>query len=229
MCCTEAIVRILVFVANIGCLLIGGVLIGLGTYHLINIDSDYFQGIPEEYQVVRYLPTIAIVLGAIVLVIAFLGCCGTLRSNTCMLSTYAIILIIIFVLQVALGIYGLVTINDTDEFQSQINTTVSNLFKQYNVQTDVTGIVNLIQKNLDCCGPDSSSFWISINEKIPDSCYSDDGALFEKGCSQALYDLIMSSVTIIAIVALVVSLIEILGAVFALYLNNRIKSKKAYA
>ncbi|XP_050300327.1 23 kDa integral membrane protein-like [Anthonomus grandis grandis] len=226
MCCTEGLTRILVFVANFAFLLVGVALLALGILHTVNY-NHYIDAIPKDYQLVQHVPTIAIVVGSIIFVIAFLGCCGTLKSSTCMLTTYASILLLIFFAQVALGIFGLVTIKDDTDLKKNIEASVQTLFSKYGPNNETNKVIDVIQDNLECCGVTGPTFWISIGQSVPKSCFADGALLpYTQGCSSALLNFVMSSVRMIAIVALAISLTEIVGAVLALFLANCIRANQ---
>lgn len=228
MCCTEALTRILVFIANFAFLLVGGALLTVGILYKIHF-VNYTEAIPEEYNSIQYIPTIAIVVGSTIFLIAFLGCCGTLRSNTCMLTTYAGILFVIFLIQVALGVFALLKIKDTGDLQTQIHKQIANVFPRYNTSASITEAIDIIQQKLECCGTDSPQSWISAGFSVPQSCYDDydkNNTVFGQGCSDALFNFINSSVQIIAIVALAISLTEIVGAILALCLSNCIRANE---
>ena len=48
-----------------------------------------------------------IIVGVIVFIVAFLGCCGAIKEHYCMVTTFAVLLSIIFILEVAAGALGL--------------------------------------------------------------------------------------------------------------------------
>ena len=48
-----------------------------------------------------------IIVGVIVFIVAFLGCCGAIKEHYCMVTTFAIFMIVIFILEVAAGALGL--------------------------------------------------------------------------------------------------------------------------
>lgn len=48
-------------------------------------------------------PVFLIIIGVIVAIVGFLGCCGAYKENYCMVTTFAILLAIIFILEIAAG------------------------------------------------------------------------------------------------------------------------------
>lgn len=65
--------------------LAGVALLGVGIAYRLNFD-DITDLIPEEYNV-DFAPTATIVVGAIIFVIAFFGCCGAVKENRFLLLT----------------------------------------------------------------------------------------------------------------------------------------------
>ena len=49
-----------------------------------------------------------ICVGVIVFIIAFLGCCGAIKEHYCMVTTFAVFVVIIFILEIVAGVLGLV-------------------------------------------------------------------------------------------------------------------------
>ncbi|XP_050300331.1 23 kDa integral membrane protein-like [Anthonomus grandis grandis] len=215
MCFTETFARIFMFAANFAFLLVGIILLALGIFVKLDL-TKIVESIPEQYQGLQYVPILAIIVGVIIFVISFLGCCGTLKSNTCMLQSYAGILILIFVVQVAIGSYGLVKIKNTDDLRNQVDKSINKLFDHYSGNS---GPVNFIQSKLKCCGTFSPAYWTSKGQSIPASCY-EDSVLFSKGCCESVFNLLKGSVKSIAITAIVISVTEVLGAILAVALAN---------
>jgi hypothetical protein len=220
--CSEGLARILVFVANFCFLLVGLALLVVGILFKISYNK-FTDGIPDDYGVLEYVPVISIIIGSVIFFISFLGCCGTLKSSTCMLTSYGAILFVIFLVQVALGIFALVTIKNTDDLRTKLDSSLLSLFNRYTSAGGQSSkeAVDLIQKTLECCGTTGRSYWNP--NPVPDSCPTDTTA---PGCQQALYDFILSSIKLIGIGALTISIVEVVGAVLALCLSNCIRGRE---
>lgn len=76
-------------------MVVGGIV--LGRY------GDYFSYADSKF---ASAPVFLIVVGAIVFVIGFLGCCGAIKENYCMVTTFAVLLAIIFLLEIVAGALG---------------------------------------------------------------------------------------------------------------------------
>ena len=69
---------------NLVSLAIGGILIGIGIYGLIRMEN-YFMVMGDEYLLTS---SILAGIGAIILIIAFFGCCGTCTETSWMVRIY---------------------------------------------------------------------------------------------------------------------------------------------
>ena len=70
------------------------------------------QGIEFEDSNFTFIPIFLIVTGIFVMIIAFLGCAGTVMESKCMIKTYGSLLLIIFLLMVVMTILMIVIKSD---------------------------------------------------------------------------------------------------------------------
>ncbi|XP_022186177.1 tetraspanin-9-like [Nilaparvata lugens] len=107
---------------------------------------------------------ILIATGALVSLIAFFGCLGAIKEIKCMLLTYFIIILIIFVVMLVGGILGYV-------FKEKVRYTMEqemySSIKFYNEKRNIRRAWDDTQENLQCCGVTSYADW---KGNIPDSC-----------------------------------------------------------
>lgn len=66
----------------------GGAFIGIGIAALLAMDS-----VGEMIPAINTIPVVVIVIGCIVFLISFFGCCGAIRENRCFLIMVIIILL----------------------------------------------------------------------------------------------------------------------------------------
>lgn len=113
------------------------------------------------------LPIILLILGIIVMLIGFFGCFGALRESPCLLYTYATIVLLLFIGQVGVGIYGIV---EKEEIMKFVSDNMINIFNKYGRDdVELTNSLDLAQNNLHCCGVFNYTDWYSgvINANIP--------------------------------------------------------------
>lgn len=70
--------------------LAGLALIVVGVLYKLDLDN-YTKAIPDDYQNIGLAPTLTIVIGSIIFLIAFFGCCGAIRENPCLLTTVSLV------------------------------------------------------------------------------------------------------------------------------------------
>ncbi len=71
----------------------GAVIQGVYSQYLNFLDSSLLNA-----------PTILLVVGFVIFVVTFFGCCGAIKENHCMTMTFSVLLAIIFLLELCAGI-----------------------------------------------------------------------------------------------------------------------------
>ncbi|EGI68525.1 CD63 antigen [Acromyrmex echinatior] len=149
-------------------------------------------------------PIVLIVAGSIVFAIAFLGCYGAIKEHYNMLIAFAVALLIIFVIELAVGIAAAVFKND---FSMAMKNTLKESMKNY-TESDKQAWNN-IQKKLQCCGVDGPRDWI-----IPSSCCDETLSICQivtantEGCFSKLEMRVQNSATILIGVGIGIAFVE---------------------
>jgi len=103
------------------------------------------------------LPICILIAGLIVLLIGFLGCCGAIKENSCMLKTYAAIVLVLFIAEIVLGIMVFVY---TDKAEAFIQDGMTDSFNKYGgVDEQLTKGLDVVQHDLECCGVTGFQNW----------------------------------------------------------------------
>ncbi|CAG5926723.1 unnamed protein product [Menidia menidia] len=154
-----------------------------------------------------------IAIGAIIMLLGFLGCCGAIRENRCLLLIFFISLLIIFILLLAAGILGAVEEQKVKDWMKERLEKFTPLSKQpQNVKDDL----EKLQVQLKCCGlVNGKSDW----DKIPDSCRCN---ATETVTCQSTYN---ETPCIKQIITLMEDNLEIFGMVFSMMLYCQIGRK----
>lgn len=171
----------------------------------------------------------AIVIGSIIFVISFFGCCGAIRSNHCMIVTFASMLMFILLIQVAIAVCAFVFLK-SDNVESGYN----EVFQQYPNNDDSKAVVNYVQEIFECCGVRSKDDYAphgNFTGDIPGTCCSKtatetcpvNGA-FDKGCVGQLLEFLRLIRNLLGGVAIGNAAVELIGIIFALCLANSIRN-----
>ncbi|KDR06367.1 CD63 antigen [Zootermopsis nevadensis] len=115
-------------------------------------------------------PVLLIVVGVVVFVVAFFGCCGAVKENHCMIMTFAGFLLVLFGLELAGGITGYVL---QDDVESMLQTALNKSMSKYSYNKEVTKSWDIMQHDLTCCGTNGAEDWFNVyykNHTLPDTC-----------------------------------------------------------
>uniref|UniRef100_A0A0K8TPE2 Tetraspanin n=1 Tax=Tabanus bromius TaxID=304241 RepID=A0A0K8TPE2_TABBR len=140
-------------------IIVGGIV--LGKY------SHYSNFVGEH---VWAAPVVVIVIGVLVFIIGFLGCCGACKENSCMILTFSILVGIVVVAEVGVVIAGYVK---HDKLEGILEKGFNTTMEKYNDRKDYRDVWNTLQSELDCCGSRGPRDWKLYNvTDIPPSCCS---------------------------------------------------------
>lgn len=206
-------------------ILVVGILVEIGNHNY----SKHLEDITNN---LKFPAITLIVVGSIIFIIAFLGCCGAIRENYCMVVTFACLLLTILIIQVAISIYVFVTVKNFDENDFKKIYT-ENLFLAYNTgNQEQKSTVDAIQETLKCCGIEHpQDFTTRLGIPIPGSCCSKQVSdicspleAYNEGCVTTIVNIFKSALTVLGGVALGIAAAELIGIIFALCLANSVKN-----
>lgn len=223
--CGTSFVKYVLFFFNLVVALLGLAVIGVGVAFLLN-----WAPIKQELQThLTVAPWVFIVIGAIMFVIAFFGCCGAIRESHCMVVTYAIFLLVIIIMQVILAVllftYG-------DSIKDGLKKGIDGLWNKRQHDPATNEVFNSIQAQLKCCGNDGAYNYGSAT--LDKSCCDMESfagqtlgctiANANTGCRERIADLYEKWNKPIAGIAIGIACIEVVGALFSLCLANSIRN-----
>uniref|UniRef100_U5EVW1 Tetraspanin n=1 Tax=Corethrella appendiculata TaxID=1370023 RepID=U5EVW1_9DIPT len=177
-------------------------------------------------------PIVLIVIGAIVFIVAFFGCCGAAKESSCMILTFSIFLILIFLAEVGIGVAGYLKHR---ELKGILTKGFNNTLADYEHNIEAQRAWNLVQTEMECCGVNSADDWEPIfkNDTLPASCcveYAVDTKKCTKanaskeGCLPKLLNFLDTKSLILAGVGVGVAAIQLLGVVFACCLSKSFRA-----
>ncbi|XP_072828529.1 CD63 antigen [Vicugna pacos] len=207
---------------------VGLIAVGVGVQLVLN------QTITQGATPGSLLPVVIITVGAFLFLVAFVGCCGTCKENYCLMVTFAILLSLIMLVELAAAIAGYVF---RDKVRSEFNKNFQQQMQNYTKNNDTALILDRMQEKFECCGAANYTDWEKIlltAKRVPDSCCVNvtQGcgtdfnvkAIHTQGCVEKIGVWLRSNVLVAAAAALGIAFVEILGIVFACCLVKSIRS-----
>jgi len=226
--CSYGLIRFLMFIFNFIFWLSGLVLIVVGAVIYAKY-GQWFSYADNRFAEAEYF---IIGVGVVVSFIGFLGCCGVLKNSYGMVTTFAILLSIIFILEIAAAIVGYV-------YKGKVNaaatTALDTAVKNYDSQEGAKKLMDWAQTTFTCCGLDGPSDYDRGANKSScghagqavASCHKNGKCvedLYRSGCKEKIIEFAKSNMSIIAGVVLGIGLIEIFGIVFSCNLMKGLRS-----
>ncbi|RVE43294.1 hypothetical protein evm_012053 [Chilo suppressalis] len=212
--CGEFLVKYILFFANLFFALAGLTLLALGVVVQLKIADLSEMGHGQ----IQIAPISAMVVGGVVFLIAFFGCCGAIRESNCMLVTYSIFMLILMVAMIALATAIFVSL---EKVLSQVPEWLTQSFK-----TDENGF-HAIETTFHCCGPTGPSSYLS--PVLPNSCCAQAPCVpvvnAFPGCDTVVKEFLNTFGLVIGLVAIAVAAIQLVAAVFGLCLANHARHK----
>jgi len=211
--------RGILLILNVIFIIVGLLLIGFGVYVKIN---NNFSSILDQFtdekgfeaQSLGFLAFAMIGGGVFTLLIALFGCMGTLWNKRCLLYMYAVILLILMIIELigfimAFAYKGKVT----EVYQTALYEVFERGLKDNNPK--IVNAFRELEKALKCCGVYNKTDYEPFNvTQFSEGCtkYPDDG------CSKKMIDLLNTNLPIIGYSLLVVFLLELFGLITAIAL-----------
>lgn len=243
--CGMKVVKYLLFGFNLIFFIIALVLIGVGAA----VEIKYRDLVQITGSYISSAPILLICVGVFILIIAFFGCCGAYKENYCMVTTFAVLLAIIFVLEISAGIAAFALRN---KIETWITEAVKKSITDYS--DDLKPVFNVVQEKFKCCGAESAADWEKSDKflaearkiiaakgltpdptLVPDGCcktVSTDCGLKlnhtiydgpNEGCVEKIEKFIKSNAGIIGGVGIGIAFIQVVGIIFACCLMRTIK------
>jgi len=227
----SSLLKTLLWVANFVIFAAGMFLIGAGIYVYKEM-NQFFAFFDERY---ANGAIILGIFGAFLSVIGFLGCCGALKKNDCMIYTFAALLAAIVLAEIVGAIY-VFAVNPAGT-ADVIEKNMTEAMKKYgNAQSEgVTIVWNLAQQKLHCCGvTKGEKDWNDKGKpKGVNSCYKDaecklpgkkpyadcekgkSSEKYEVGCLTKVEEFVHSEAKFVGGISIGIALIQVLGVVIA--------------
>ncbi|KAM9334443.1 tetraspanin-8-like [Symphorus nematophorus] len=215
-------IKYLLFFFNLLFWISGCIILGVSIYLKVDKDGNKFTN--------EYLPSIdlMIAIGVIIMVLGFLGCCGAIRENRCMLLLFFISLLIIFILLLAAGILGAV---GEKKVKDWVKERLEEKFIPLADQSDsVKEELVKLQKEIKCCGVvNGPKDW---GTAAPESCRCNatepecgTDKIYSTPCASQIARVLEKNLEVVLGIAFAIAVLLIFGMVFAMILYCQIGRK----
>jgi len=176
--CLGTVSKYFLFITNFLVFALGIAVLGCGIWVLVDQPS-FFNILDDAHDLCKEGDTtcddivsnlsfyssatyIMIVIAALVILIAFFGCCGAMKESKCLLGTYFTIILALFIVMLIGAILGY-----SGNFEDTIKTPFEKALKKYNDQPaeddqsaqNYKSVWNEVQAELKCCGIGSFKDW----------------------------------------------------------------------
>ncbi|KAM4536064.1 tetraspanin 35 [Fundulus diaphanus] len=237
--------KVMMFAFNGLIFLAGIAILGVGIWVKVDSGSIFnflgkIENVPPELNQVLNVGYLLIAIGGLLVIIGFLGCCGAIRESRCMLLMFFMIVLLVFIAEVAGAVVILVFRPLADDLLEKVGTAaVKSIKKDYGKDKDITGLWNTTMETLNCCGFynytdfSSSPYYVAHNSSYPPQCCLPTSPCNEtegnkvEGCFPKIKQLIDGNTVVIVAAALGIAALEICAMIVSMVLYCRIESTRA--
>ncbi|XP_031573557.1 CD63 antigen-like [Actinia tenebrosa] len=237
-------IKFLVFIFNFLFFVCGIGLMGVGIFVQLKI-GDF-----AELSTVKYVTgsILIIIVGAFIALVAFFGCCGAVKENTCFLGIFFGILLLILCAEIAGTVLGYIY---RGKVEKNLRTDLNNSIALYGEkgQDGITKAFDSLQQKEKCCGVNNYTDWQrspfsnGSHDKVPDSCCHDkkpgcgekwktnppESEIYKEGCYGKVETLVKDNLMLIFGLGIGVAVIQIIAMIFAIILICKIREQGSFA
>ncbi|XP_006164470.1 tetraspanin-4 isoform X2 [Tupaia chinensis] len=179
-----------------------------------------------------------IVTGTFVMAIGFVGCIGAIKENKCLLLTFFVLLLLVFLLEATIAVLFFAY---TDQIDRYAQRDLKKGLHLYGTQGNVglTNAWSIIQTDFRCCGVSNYTDWFEVYNatRVPDSCcleFSESCGLHAPGtwwkapCYETVKMWLQENLLAVGVFGLCTALVQILGLTFAMTMYCQVVKADTY-
>lgn len=236
--CKIEFVKYTMFAFNFLFWILGLCVLGIGIYSLVET-GDYEDVFSEGSNPFKSAGNLLIACGIFVAILGFVGCWGAIKHNKICLFVYMAFIVLIFVMELAAGIYSYLKKDKVIHIvEGSLKTIIfTNYGKGGKVASGMDKGVDWLQQKLSCCGFTNSSDWKNNSNwesaehkgSVPSSCCKGKPAkckredAFTQGCRDPVHTFLLSNVKYLGAVGVGIAFVQLLGLVIAIVLYRHDK------
>jgi len=215
-------IKYMLFTTNFMFAMIGFLLISVGTT-ITTIYTDFEVFMENHF----FSPaSLLVAVGVIIFFVSLFGCFGAYRRSTVLVNIYALLLLLILILEIsaAIAAYSM-RANIKSSVEKNMNTTMA----EYKTDDYSKGSWDFMQERLECCGIYGPTDW---KEEMPKSCNPQNPEIVPgntTGCLNKLSYIVTECATLVGTGGICVAIVQLLGVIFAGMLAKSIRRLKTEA
>jgi len=227
--CGASCLKFLFCTFNFLVFLCGGAILGLALWARFDDNFQYAVNLalkdgakyPLEIQNVHIVLYIIAAIGGLLLLCGFLGCCGACCESTSLLGLFFTLILLLFLAEISGAIYIFVR---KDTIKGELRDWYAKaLVQHYYTNKEIQQLMDETQSRLRCCGAQGCGDYPNIP---PPSCDCQSGP--KPGCFDKVFDQMRNHLTIVAIVAACLVVVELLAMIFACILCSSVRRSGLY-
>ncbi|XP_060625123.2 tetraspanin-4 isoform X4 [Anolis sagrei] len=228
-------IKYLMFVFNLLFWLGGCGILGVGIW--LAVTQGNFATLSSSFPSLS-AANLLIITGTFVMIIGFVGCIGAIKENKCLLLSFFIMLLIIFVLELTVVILFFVYTDKIDKYAQRDLKKGLHLYETEG-NIGLTNAWSIIQTDFRCCGVSNYTDWFEVynTTRVPDSCcleFSENCGLHSPGtwwkapCYETVKIWLQENLLAVGIFGLCTALVQILGLTFAMTMYCQVVKADTY-
>ncbi|KAK6766359.1 hypothetical protein RB195_025954 [Necator americanus] len=209
--------------------LLGAAILGIALW--LRFDNSFLTKVISTIKIdINSLPLesfywllyVVIGFGGVLLILGFLGCCGSACELICAIGLYFLFVLILFVVEIV-GIV-LYFVNKASIRDNFVNLWRSELVSKYGSSQTIRDTLDNIQSQLHCCGASGCEDYI-VYGQYPSSCQCATNPS-QTGCATYIWQILESNLIYVIIVAAIILLVELFAMIFSCILMSAVKDKR---
>ncbi|KHJ43038.1 hypothetical protein D918_06898 [Trichuris suis] len=169
----KALIKYCIFAFNLIFIIVGIGLVCLGVFlkadeRFRDFLSEKYRSVANQYDVLYVGAYLLIAVGGAMIIVSFFGCCGSIQLHRCMLVTYFVCLLCLFITQLSLG--TILFIN-RETIENDLGKTLDSMVSRYyQGPSIVQEALDALHTAFRCCGSSGCGDFDQLRLTRPRSC-----------------------------------------------------------
>ncbi|XP_053546810.1 tetraspanin-4 isoform X2 [Bombina bombina] len=177
------------------------------------------------------------VTGSVIMVVGFIGCLGAVTEHRCLLLTFFVVLLIIFLLEI---IGMILFLAYKDEFHDYAQEDLKKGLKLYKTEGNLglTNAWDIVQTQFRCCGVKNYTDWmdVGINSTVPHSCCTEHivkceafpSSWWKEPCYMKVQHWVEENIFSVYIFGICILIVQVFGLIFSMLMYCQVLRAEKY-